>query len=91
MKTKTQKLTTTTKLIISDRLKRAVRETWSYLGADAMEFVRNNGDAVELCIDAGRLREHGRDKTAADELDALFDAFEYGQVFKAISRNVRLV
>ncbi len=72
-------------------LKDPIYHVWQQISPDAMEFVENNEDAIEICIDAGRLIIHGDFREEHDYLIDILDCYGYRKVLKYLSNNIQLV
>jgi hypothetical protein len=86
-----------------ERLKRPIDRTWGAICFDA-GFVRNNTEALELCIDADRLTTYGvgtaGKKNPAEQADveglmtelrALAEQHTWQAVLRAIGKHIKLV
>jgi len=73
------------------RLRQPMGKTWNYIGSDAMEFCTSNAEAIEMCIDAGRLETCGNDKEASQLISELCKEHTYPKVLKFLSKNFRFV
>lgn len=76
----------------SGDLQNAIHATWQAIAEEGMD-VRDNADAIELCLDADRLTMFGDElgETADKELSALTAMFGYAKVDKVLAAEVRLI
>jgi hypothetical protein len=83
---------------LAEMIKPAILNVWDQIGSDVMALVEDPGEiendgAIEMCVDADRLRTMGgADGAAAD--DMLTDAHaEHGwdDVIKALTETINLV
>lgn len=84
------------KIEISTTVRQAIENAWQAIGYDAYELARTCGEdlsnevAIELVIDAGRIRTYGGSSEAADEVDALIKEHGYDAVHAALVQSVSL-
>jgi len=77
--------------VVSLEIEQAVRTTWQELYEEGIG-VKNNSEAIELCLDADRLGMAGAAGVAADaEVDWLVERFGYEKVARQIAHQVKLV
>lgn len=72
---------------IINRISAAMNATWQAIAPDAAEFCEDNEEAMEMCIDAGRMRVYGDDLEAAQLVEDLCQARGYTKVLTFLSRH----
>ncbi len=73
------------------RLEGPIYKVWQAVGPDAEGFVESNEEAVELCIDAGRLIAHANDIKAEAYLFELLDCYDYQKVLRYLATHIHLI
>lgn len=82
---------------IVDRLKKPIMTVWQSIGYDVISNCQQAGEpvdnetAIECCVDADRLRDIGKDRTAADFFDRIVTEHGYLSVLKFLSQHIELV
>ena len=74
---------------VIDRVRKPILKTWSYIADDS--GAQSNEDAMELCIDAGRIVMETGDKEANDMIGKLCNDLGYSTAIKLLSDNIRLI
>jgi hypothetical protein len=82
---------------VIDKLQRAMYRTWSDIGYDVVANMQECGErltnsmAVEMCIDADRLKYNGGDIEADVLVMQLCTEHGYTKVLRFLSKNFKLV
>jgi hypothetical protein len=73
------------------QVKCAVHCTWEQIAFDCQDFVEDNVQAVEMCIDADRLLFNGQDATAHALVKQACREHSYVAVLKFLSSKITLM
>lgn len=74
---------------VIDRVRKPILITWGYIADDS--GAESNEEAIELCIDAGRIAMETGDKEADDLIKQLCNELGYSTTLKLLSDNIRLI
>ena len=74
---------------IINRVRKPILITWGYIAADS--GAESNEEAMELCIDSGRIVMEAKDQEADDLIKQLCNELGYSITLKLLSSNIRLV
>jgi hypothetical protein len=73
-----------------NRVKEPIYDVWQTIGPDADEFTEDNLEAIEACIDAGRLITEAEDKEAHDIIGELVAEHGYIKVLRFLGKHIHL-
>lgn len=82
---------------IVNHLRNPITLVWQLVGYDVISECQRAGEpvdnetAIECCVDADRLRDIGKDRTAADFFDMIVTEHGYPSVLKFLSQHIKLV
>lgn len=77
---------------VIEQLSNPINQVWQYIGGEVEEMVGDaNDEALELCIDAGRLTTVANSPSADELVSQLIDEHGITQVFDFLNENIRLV
>lgn len=75
---------------VVERLSPHIIEVWNQIGHDAEGFITSNMEAVEICLDAGRMDYLINQKEAYQFYESLVEQHGYVPVLEFLSKHVSL-
>lgn len=72
-------------------LVKAIYQVWDQIGPDALEFVEDNEEAIEMCLDANRLEYYSNNQEAIRLYNFLTSNYGYDKTLSMLSKKVYLM